>query len=187
MESIGRRLLVFPWLVSRHAASHPPPHTEILRPETARASEQTRSPAMTLPHSRDTGIQGQRLNSSRTEGELILCTRLTDFDAKFLHYSRRFSVEKISRDTGSSIPPRSSKQSGISAILRRVWIHSPRVAMESSKPSLLPCVAQRLRHGILRVGHWQLTSHRIRVSTTLLLTAWNGRESTKLTNKHVNI
>src|ERR1019366_5071813 len=95
---------------------------------------------------------------------------------------REFDAESSSHRTASS-----SKQSGISAILRRVWIHSPRVAMESSKPSLLPCVAQRLRHGILRVGHWQLTSHRIRVSTTLLLTAWNGRESTKLTNKHVNL
>ena len=45
----------------------------------------------------------------------------------------------------------------------------------------------RISQIVLRVGHWQLTSHRIRVSTTLLLTAWNGRESTKLTNKHVNI
>src|ERR1039458_6769050 len=93
-------------------------------------------------------------------------------DAKYLQHLRAFSFEKTSRDTGVSNPPRSSKQSGISAILRRVWIHSPRVAMESSKPSLLPCVAQRLRHGILRGNEGapvRPASHRLRHLFELIL------------------
>src|SRR5208282_5764440 len=35
------------------------------------------------PHSRDTGIQGLRPSSCRTENEHILCTMLADFDPKY--------------------------------------------------------------------------------------------------------
>ena len=42
-----------------------------------------------------------------------LWTMLSDFEANFPQYSRRFSVEKVSRDTESSNPPCSSGQSAV--------------------------------------------------------------------------
>jgi len=38
---------------------------------------------------------------------------LTDFEAKFLQYSRGFSFAKVSRDTDVSSPPCSATQSGM--------------------------------------------------------------------------
>src|SRR6266853_1484377 len=54
--------------------------------------------------SRDTGIQGRRRNSYRTEGELTLRRMLTNFNAKDLQQPRRFPSEVLLATPAVLIP-----------------------------------------------------------------------------------